>query len=354
MGFGFRSSKLGGGLKVPWLNLGAIAAAALAIGLITAKNLDAGPGNELLNVSYDPTRELYQSLNAQFTANYAQTTGKHVRIKQSHGGSSRQARSVIEGQQAADVVTLGLFTDVDALRKHGLIAEGWENRLPHHSQPYFSTIVFVVRKGNPKHIHDWPDLITPGVSIITPDPRTSGNGKLSALAAFGATLAQGGSEAQARDYLKAFYEHVEVLDPAARTSATTFAVQNIGDVHVTWEDEALREVDESKGELAIVYPARSILAEPYVAWVDVNVSRDKTGATAKAYLDFLFTDEAQETIAKLGFRPVNAKILEKYSSRLPKLDLFPVTLLARDWEDTQYKFFDEHGIVDTVLKPAFP
>ena len=141
---------------------------------------------------------------------------------------------------------------------------------------------------------------------------------------------------------------------ADRTSATTFAVQNIGDVHVTWEDEALREVDESKGELAIVYPARSILAEPYVAWVDVNVSRDKTGETAKAYLDFLFTDEAQETIAKLGFRPVNAKILEKYSSRLPKLDLFPVTLLARDWEDAQYKFFDEHGIVDTVLKPAFP
>jgi sulfate/thiosulfate transport system substrate-binding protein len=250
------------------------------------------------------------------------------------------------------VVTLGLFTDVDALRKRGLIAKGWENRLPHHSQPYFSTIVFVVRKGNPKHIHDWPDLIGPDVSIITPDPKTSGNGKLSALAAFGTALARGECEAQARDYLKAFCEHVLVLDPAARVSATTFAVQTIGDVHVTWEDEALREADESNGALAIVYPPHSILAEPYVAWVDANVSRDKPEEAAKADLDFLFTNEAQETIAKLGFRPVNAEILEKCSGRLPKLDLFPVTILARDWEDAQYKFFAEHGIIDTVLKRA--
>jgi sulfate/thiosulfate transport system substrate-binding protein len=187
----------------------------------------------------------------------------------------------------------------------------------HHSQPYFSTIVFVVRKSNPKHIHDWPDLITPGVSIITPDPRTSGNGKLSALAAFGAALAQGESEAQARDYLKTFYEHVQVLDPAARVSATTFAVQNIGDVHVSWEDEALREVDESKGELAIVYPPHSILAEPYVAWVDTNVSRDKTSEAAKAYLEFLFTGKAQETIAKLGFRQASARSTPKSWKNIP-------------------------------------
>jgi sulfate/thiosulfate transport system substrate-binding protein len=186
---------------------------------MTAKNLDAGTANELLNVSYDPTRELYQSLNEQFIANYARATGKHIRVKQSHGGSSRQARSVIEAKQSADVVTLGLFTDVDALRKRGLIAEAWESRLPHHSLPYFSTIVFVVRRGNPKHIRDWPDLVAPDLSIITPDPKTSGNGKLSALAAFGAALARGESEAHARDYLKAFYEHVQMLDPAARGGA---------------------------------------------------------------------------------------------------------------------------------------
>jgi sulfate transport system substrate-binding protein len=192
--------------------------------------------------------------------------------------------------------------------------DGWESRLPHHSQPYFSTIVFVVRRGNPKHIRDWPDLVAPDLSIITPDPKTSGNGKLSPLAAFDAALARGESEAHARDYLKAFYEHVQMLDPAARDSAITFAVQNIGDVHVTWEDEA-REVDESKGELAIVYPACSILAEPHVRMGRCRCPAEQYRGSSESYLNFLFTDEAQETIAKLGFRPVNAEILKKYFGR---------------------------------------
>jgi sulfate/thiosulfate transport system substrate-binding protein len=338
--------------KIPWINLAAVAAVIIAVTLITVKNLDANSSYQLLNVSYDPTRELYCNLNEQFAAKSEQSTGKLMRIKQSHGGSSRQARSVIDGRQPADVVTLGLYSDVDALRKRGLIAEGWSKRLPHNSQPYTSTIVFLVRKGNPKRIHDWPDLIRPDVSIITPDPRSSGNGKLSALAAWGAALRRGASEEEARAYLRQFYEHIPVLDAGARSAATTFAVEKIGDVHLTWENEALREVAESKGDLAIVYPPVSILAEPFVAWVDANVARNKSEAAAKAYLEFLFTDEAQETMAKLGYRPVNAEILKKYSNRLPQLDLFPITFLAKDWDDAQQKFFADNGVIDGVYKPA--
>lgn len=335
-------------------NAVAVAAIIVAAVLITVKNLDAGVVTPLLNVSYDPTRELYQCLNDQFAPKYEKATGTSLRITQSHGGSSRQARSVINGEQPADVVTLGLYSDIDALRKRGLIAEGWSMRLPHNSQPYVSTIVFVVRKGNPKQIHDWPDLIGPDVSIITPDPKTSGNGKLSALAAWGAALRRGASDAEARAYLKQFYAHIPVLDTGARGAATTFAVQNIGDVHLTWENEAIREVAASRGELAIVYPPVSILAEPFVAWVDANVARDRNLSAAKAYLAFLFTDEAQETMAKLGYRPINADILKKYADRLPPLDLFPVTLLARDWDDAQQKFFAENGIIDSVYTPAPP
>lgn len=340
--------------RIHWPNVAAVAAIIVAAMLITVKNLDAGSATHLLNVSYDPTRELYQSLNAQFAPIYEKATGVPLRITQSHGGSSRQARSVISGEQPADVVTLGLYSDIDALCKRGLIAEGWSKRLPHNAQPYVSTIVFVVRKGNPKQIHDWPDLIGPEVSIITPDPKTSGNGKLSALAAWGAVLRRGGSEAEALAYLKRFYAHVPVLDAGARGSATTFAVENIGDVHLTWENEALREVAASRGDLTIVYPPVSILAEPFVAWVDANVMPNKNQAAAKAYLAFLFTDEAQETMATLGYRPINAEILKKHADRLPALDLFPVTLLARDWEDAQRKFFGENGIIDTVYKPAPP
>ena len=230
---------------IRWTDLAAVAAIIVAIALIAVRNIDTEASAQLLNVSYDPTRELYQRLNQQFAKRYEQDTGAQIRIIQSHGGSSRQAESVIQGQQLADVVTLGLYSDVDALRKRGLIAEGWSKRLPYNSQPYYSTIVFVVRKGNPKRIRDWPDLIGPDVSIITPNPKTSGNGKLSALAAWGAALRRGASETEARSYLKAFYQHVPVLDTGARGAATTFAVERIGDVHLTWENEAIREVSEA-------------------------------------------------------------------------------------------------------------
>lgn len=337
--------------RIPWVNLVGVAAVFLAVTLVTVRNLQGDTSNQILNVSYDPTRELYAALNQQFVAQYQKAAGIKVSIKQSHGGSSRQARSVISGEQAADVVTLALYTDVDALRKRGLIPAGWSKRLPNNSEPYTSTIVFVVRKGNPKHIHDWPDLIKGDVAIITPNPKTSGNGKLSALAAWGAIVTRGGSEDDARAYLKAFYQHVAVLDTGARGSATTFAVENIGDVHLTWENEALREVAADKDELELVYPPTSIRAEPAVAWVDANVAHRKTAAYAKAYLEFLFTDAAQETIAKFGYRPIKPEILAKHADRLPPIHLFPITAIAKDWDDAQQKFFADNGIIDSVWTP---
>lgn len=332
------------------LSFAAVAGVLLASALIITKNLPGAAGDHLVNVSYDPTRELYGSLNDLFLANYEKETGRRLKIIQSHGGSSRQARKVIDGEEPADVVTLGLFSDIDSLRKRGLIAENWADRLPNHSQPYTSTIVFVVRQGNPKSIADWPDLLHPGVEIITPSPKTSGNGKLSALAAWGAVLSRGGSEEDARSYLENFYSHVPVLDEGARGAATTFAVEEVGDVHLTWENEALREVAESSGKLQIVYPPVSILAEPYVAWVDANVARNGTTQIARDYLEFLFTDEAQTAMAKLGYRPFKRNILQQAGSALPQISLFPITSIARDWDDAQQKFFAENGIIDIIMK----
>jgi sulfate/thiosulfate transport system substrate-binding protein len=337
--------------RIPWLNLFAVAAVFTAATLVTVRNLQGDTSNQILNVSYDPTRELYTALNEQFVAQYQKDTGIKVSVKQSHGGSSRQARSVISGEQAADVVTLALYSDVDTLRKRELIPAGWSQRLPNNSEPYTSTIVFVVRKGNPKQIRDWPDLIKGDVAIITPNPKTSGNGKLSALAAWGAIVTRGGSEDDARAYLKAFYQHVAVLDVGARGSATTFAVEKVGDVHLTWENEALREVAADKDELELVYPPVSIRAEPAVAWVDANVGHKKIEAYAKAYLEFLFTDQAQETIAKFGYRPIKPEILAKYADRLPPIHLFPITAIAKDWDDAQQKFFADNGIIDLVAPP---
>jgi sulfate transport system substrate-binding protein len=338
--------------RLPLLNLAAVAGVVIAVTLIGVKNVQGNTSNEILNVSYDPTRELYRSLNGQFIAAYQQATGVRPQVKQSHGGSSRQARSVVAGEQQADVVTLGLFSDVDALRKRGLIADNWAARLPNHSQPYYSTIVFVVRKGNPRHIRDWPDLIVPGVDIVTPDPRSSGNGKLSALAAWGAVTTRGGNEGAARDYLSALYQHTVRLDSGARGAAIGFTVEKIGDVQLAWENEALREVADAHDELEMVYPPVSILAEPYVAWVDVNVARHHSEREAQAYLQFLFTDAAQQTIAQAGYRPFNANIAQRFAARLPPLKLFPVTAIARDWDDANHRFFDENGIIDTVLKPV--
>lgn len=335
--------------RPPLLNLAAIAGVVVAVALIGVKNVHGTTTRQLLNVSYDPTVELYREINRQFVAQYQKEGGAPLHIRQSHGGSSRQARAVIAGDQLADVVTLGLYSDVEALRKQGLIAAGWADRLPHHSQPYYSTIVFVVRKSNPRHIRDWPDLVAPGVEIVTPDPRTSGNGKLSALAAWGAVTTRGGSATQARDYLRALYAHTARLDPGARGAASSFVTEKIGDVQLAWENEALREVADNRGELELVYPPVSILAEPYVAWVDVNVARHHTESAARAYLAFLFTDAAQRTIAQAGYRPFNPDIAREFAARLPPLNLFPITSIARDWEDANHQFFDENGFIDTVL-----
>jgi sulfate/thiosulfate-binding protein len=334
-------------MRTLWLNAFAVAAVVLAVTLVVVKNTQGDTSNELLNVSYDPTRELFQDLNRQFVAQYAKQTGKKITIQQSHGGSSRQAQAVIDGLPA-DVVTLALRSDVEALHKRGLIADGWAQRLPDNSEPYTSTIVFVVRKGNPRNIKDWPDLVRPGVSVISPNPKTSGNGKLSVLAAWGSVIYRGGTETQALQYLKELYQHVPILDTGARDATNTFTQEKIGDVHLTWENEALLETEEYRGDLEIVYPPFSIRAEPSVAWVDANVARRKTEAYAKAYLEFLFTDQAQETVAQHGYRPTNPEILKKHASRLPEIDLFPVTILAKNWDDAQQKFFAEGGIFDAI------
>jgi len=331
-----------------WLNAFALAALALSVRLVIFANIDSGKTNAILNVSYDPTRELFKDINQQFITEYQRQTGLKLNIQQSHGGSSRQSKAVIDGLKA-DVVSFALFPDVDALRKRGLIAQDWSKRLPHNSQPFSSTIVFVVRKGNPKNIHDWADLINPDVSVITPNPKTSGNGKLSVLAAWGAVIYRGGTEAQAREYLTRLYQHVQVLDTGSRGATTTFADEKLGDVHLTWENEALLEAENSSGELQIVYPPVSIRAEPSVAWVDANVSGTRREAFAKAYLQFLFSDQAQETIARNGYRPMNAEILHRHADRLPPINLFPITLLGKNWDEIYQKFFDENAIFDTIF-----
>ena len=305
---------------------------------------------ELLNVSYDPTRELWRQLNERFIAAYAKSAGVQLTIKQSHGGSSAQARAVIDGLEA-DVVTLALEPDTDAIRKAGLIADGWQKQLPNGSVPYTSTIVFVVRKGNPKGIKDWPDLVKPGIQIITPSPKTSGNGKLSFLAAWGSVVSRGGSEADALEYVTKLYKQVPVLDSGARGSTTTFAQKKLGDVHLTWENEARLEVQEAGGELEIVNPPTSILATPTVAVVDANAKRHGTEAAAKAYLEYLYTDDGQEIIAKNFYRPVKPEVLARHKADFPDVKLFPVTTVAKDWNDAFAKFFGEGKVFDSIYKP---
>jgi sulfate transport system substrate-binding protein len=322
---------------------------ASTVWLIAENRRPADNSLELLNVSYDPTRELWRDVNNQFIPRYEAQTGVHLTIKQSHGGSGTQARAVIDGLEA-DVVTLALWSDTDAIRQKGLLAEGWDRRLPNGSLPYVSTIVFVVRKGNPKQVRDWPDLVRPGVSVITPNPKTSGNGKLSLLAAWGAVLHKGGSEQEAREYITKLYRQVPVLDTGARGATSTFAQKQIGDVHLTWENEALLEVQESGGALELVYPSASIRAEPYVAVVDANVERKGTRDAAEAYLKFLYTDEGQEILAKHFYRPINPDVLRKHASSFPAIDLFRVTLVAGGWGDAQEKYFSEGGVFDQIYK----
>lgn len=302
----------------------------------------------LLNVSYDPTRELWKGLNTAFVKAEA-AAGSRVSIKQSHGASGSQARAVIDGLEA-DVVSLALWPDTDQIRKQGLIKDGWEEEFPNRSLPYTSTIVFVVRNGNPKSISDWSDLSEDGISVITPNPKTSGNGKLAFLAAWGSVILNRGSEEEARSFVKAVYRNVPVLDTGARGATTTFAQKGIGDVHLTWENEAHLEIAESNGELQIVYPSLSILAEPHVAVVDANVDRRGTRAVAERYLQFLYTPGGQEIIASHFYRPTNASTLERHRARFPDLKLFPITELAADWAAAQQKFFADGGEFDQLYQ----
>jgi sulfate transport system substrate-binding protein len=332
---------------------------AVAVALIAGCDSGSSAGNaagskgrsiELLNVSYDPTRELWRDLNQAFAASYEKQTGDRVSVKQSHGGSSTQARAVIDGLEA-DVVTLASFLDTDAISRKGLITPGWIDRLPQRSLPYFSTIVFVVRKGNPKGIKDWTDLLKPGVEIITPNPKTSGNGYLAFFSAWGSVVLRGGSREDAIRYVTQLYTHVPVLDSGARGSTTTFAQKRIGDVHLAWENEAQLEARESKGELELVYPPISIRAEPHVAVVDGNVDRKNTRPAAEAYLKYVYTDEAQEIAAKHFYRPGNEAILKKHAATFPEIRLFPVTDIGKDFADAHKQLIAEGGVFDSIYKP---
>lgn len=304
---------------------------------------------ELLNVACDPTRELWRDINAAFLREYEAKHGVKLTIRQSHGGSGSQARAVIDGLPA-DVASLGLWTDTDAIRRAGLIDLGWENDLPNRSLPYISTIVFVVRKGNPKQIRDWPDLGRDDVAAITPNPKTSSNGKWSFLALWGSVVWRGGSEDEAQHFVGTVFRRSPVLDASARGATMTFSQKGFGDVHLTWENEALLEVQESGGALEVVYPSISVLAEPHVAIVDRNVDRKGTRAVAEAYLNFLYTDEGQEIIARHHHRPTNPAILARHRSHFPELDLRRATTLvpSGSWEEIQERFFTDSGLFDQI------
>jgi sulfate transport system substrate-binding protein len=304
----------------------------------------------LLNVSYDPTRELYQAYNAAFARYWKGKTGEAVTIKQSHGGSGKQARSVIDGLEA-DVVTLGLAYDVDAIHdKAGLLPKDWQKRLPDNSSPYTSTIVFVVRKGNPKKIKDWDDLIKPDVKVITPNPKTSGGARWNYLAAWGWALGKfGGDESKVRDYVGALYRNVPVLDSGARGSTTTFGQRGIGDVLIAWENEAfLLDKELGKGKFEIIAPSVSVLAEPPVSVVDKVASSHGTSKVAEAYLKYLYSDEGQEIIARNYYRPRNAAVAKKYASVFPKMKLFTVDELFGGWQKCQKTHFEDNGVYDQI------
>ncbi|MGK5038569.1 sulfate ABC transporter substrate-binding protein [Janthinobacterium sp. TND4EL3] len=306
----------------------------------------------LLNVSYDPTRELYQDVNTAFAKEWKGKTGDNVKIKQSHGGSGKQARAVIDGLEA-DVVTLALAYDIDALAEHKLLAADWQKRLTHNSSPYTSTIVFLVRKGNPKGIKDWNDLIKPGVSVITPNPKTSGGARWNHLAAWGYALRQpGGNEAKARDFLGKLYKNVPVLDSGARGATTTFVERGIGDVLIAWENEAYLAVKElGPTKFDIITPSVSILAEPPVAVVDKFADKHGTRKVAEAYLNYLYTDEAQDIIAKNYYRPATDKAAKKYASQFAKVNLFTIEQVAGGWTAAQKAHFADGGIFDQIYQP---
>jgi len=308
---------------------------------------------QLLNVSYDPTRELYTDLNKAFAADWKKKTGDDVTIRQSHGGSGKQARAVIDGLDA-DVVTLALAYDIDAISEKGhLLPADWQKKLPDNSTPYTSTIVFLVRRGNPKHIKDWGDLVRPGIAVVTPNPKTSGGARWNYLAAWGWALHQpGGSEATAKAFVKDLYSHVPVLDAGARGATTTFAQRGVGDVLLAWESEAfLAKKELGPDKLDIVVPSASILAEPPVAVVDKIAARKGNAAVARAYLEFLYTPQAQEIIAKDDYRPRDQKIAQEYATNFPKLTLFTVDEVFGGWRKAQATHFADGGVFDQIYKP---
>jgi sulfate transport system substrate-binding protein len=326
--------------------------ALLALGLLASSlttSSDAQSNNvTLLNVSYDPTRELYAEFNAAFSKAYAAKTGKTVTVNTSHGGSGSQARAVIDGLEA-DVVTLALGGDIDAIADRGLLQSDWQRRLANDSSPYTSTIVFLVRKGNPKRIKGWDDLAKPGVQVITPNPKTSGGARWNFLAVWAHALNKpSGSDTTARAFTSSVYKNVPVLDSGARGSTTTFVERGIGDVLLTWENEAMLALREQKGEFEIVAPTSSILAEPPVTWVDKNVAKRGTAEVAKAYLQYLYSPEGQDIVAKNFYRPRDAAVAKKYAARFPKVQRYTLRSVFGSWRDAQKKFFAGGAIFDQL------
>ncbi len=306
---------------------------------------------ELLNVSYDPTRELYEDYNQLFAKHWKDKTGQDVDVKQSHGGSSKQARAVIDGLQA-DVVTLALAYDIDAVAEKGqLLPATWQEKLPNNSAPYTSTIVFLVKKGNPKGIKDWDDLVKEGVQVITPNPKTSGGARWNYLAAWGYALKHNGNdEAKAQGFVKNLFANVPILDTGARGATTTFVQRQIGDVLLAWENEAFLAINElGKDQFEIVMPSLSILAEPPVAVVDKVADKKGTLEVAREYLNFLYTPEAQEVIAKHYYRPTDPQVVAKYASQFPKLELLTIVDFG-GWKSAQKKHFDDGGVFDQIYK----
>jgi sulfate transport system substrate-binding protein len=345
----------------PFTNLkpsrrGVLAAAAGGSALLGAPALLAGKAEAadpltLLNVSYDPTRELYKEINAAYAAYWKGKTGQAITINQSHGGSGKQARSVIDGLQA-DVVTLALAADIDEIAQRAkLLPANWQSRLPNNSTPYTSTIIFLVRKGNPWKIKDWPDLVKPGIGVITANPKTSGGARWAYLAAYAYGLKNGGPAA-AQAYITKLFKNVPVLDTGARGATTTFAQRRIGDVLLSWENEAYLTIDEFGPNFEIVYPSSSILAEPPVALVDKNVDRHKTRRLAEGYLNFLYSPVAQDITGKHHFRPTNAAAAAKYAKNFKQIPLVTVNDTFGGWKKAQAEHFADGGLFDKIYKPS--
>jgi sulfate transport system substrate-binding protein len=328
-------------IRIVWM----IAAVLLVAATVSAQT-------QFLNVSYDPTRELYVAVNTAFKKYWKDKTGQDITFRQSHGGSGSQARAVIDGLEA-DVVTLALAYDVDAVSNSGLIHKDWQKRLPQNSSPYTSTIVFLVRKGNPKGIKDWNDLIRPGVQVITPNPKTSGGARWNYLAAWEyAKRKNGGNDAKAREFVAALFKNVPVLDSGARGATTTFVQRGIGDVLLAWENEAYLALAEEKDKVEIVTPSISVLAEPPVAVVDKVVAKKGTKAIAEAYLQFLYTPEGQEIAAKNHYRPRDEKIAAKYASTFAKVELFTIDQAFGGWQNAQKTHFADGGTFDRIYRPG--